>query len=53
MRLEVIPCTGHPGSVDLVVGDPAQIDPIHLNAAEWREFTEAVKAGKYDDVNST
>jgi hypothetical protein len=50
MALEVIPCPGHPGSVDLIVGDPAVIDPIHLSAAAWHEFINAVKAGKYDEL---
>jgi hypothetical protein len=50
MAPDVKRCPGHPGSVDLVVGDPAHIDPIHLTAAEWQEFVTAIKAGMYDDV---
>lgn len=49
--ISAVPCTGHPGAVDLV-DSRAQpgADPIHLSAAEWAEFIAAAKAGKYDDV---
>ena len=50
MRLDVRRCPGHPDAVDLVVGDPAEVDPIHLPGADWQEFKEAIKAGKYDDM---
>jgi hypothetical protein len=35
-----------PGAVDLVLTRHG--DRMHLSAAEWAEFTAAVKAGKYD-----
>lgn len=51
MSIEVVPCSGHRGAVDLVDSrNSSDIDPLHVSLAEWTEFVQAVKAGKYDDV---
>jgi hypothetical protein len=39
-----------PGAVDLVLTRHG--DRMHLSAAEWAEFTAAVKAGKYDEAGT-
>lgn len=51
MRIEVVPCPGHAGAVNIVdarAGSDA--DPVHMSVWEWEEFTQAVKGGKFDDL---
>lgn len=50
MGIEVVPCPGHRGCVDIVDSRGPDGDPLHLNAAEWQEWLDAAKAGKFDDV---
>jgi hypothetical protein len=51
MSIEVVPCSGHRGAVDIVDSrNSSDIDPLHVSLAEWQEFVQAVKGGKYDDV---
>jgi hypothetical protein len=51
MSVEVVPCPGHRGAVDLVDSrNGSDIDPLHVSIPEWTEFVAAVKQGKYDDV---
>jgi hypothetical protein len=51
MSIEVVPCPGHRGAVDLVDSrNSSDIDPLHVSLAEWQEFVQSVKGGKYDDV---
>lgn len=52
MRIQVVPCPGHTGAVDLVdTGAGTDADPLHLLVWEWEEFKTAVKDGKFDDVD--
>ena len=54
MSIEVVPCPGHSGCVDLVDSrTSADIDPLHVSMSEWAEFVAAIKAGRYDDVGSS
>jgi hypothetical protein len=48
--IEIVPCAGHKGCVDIVDSRRPDGDPLHLMAAEWHEFVDAIKAGRYDDV---
>lgn len=50
MGIEVVPCPGHPGCVDIIDSRGPESDPLHLTAAEWQEWVAAVKAGKLDEV---
>ncbi len=51
MGIEVVPCDGHRGCVDIIDSrGPEGGDPLHLTAAEWQEFLAAAKAGRYDEV---
>lgn len=51
MRIEVVPCPGHAGAVDIVdAGAGSDADPVHMSVWEWEEFTQAVKDGKFDDL---
>ncbi len=47
-RVEAVPCS-HRGAVD-VRHTRYPDDVLHLTAAEWAEFTAAVKAGKFDHL---
>jgi hypothetical protein len=51
MSIDVVPCPGYPGCVDLVDsrGD-GDADPLHFTAAQWEEFVADIKAGTYDRV---
>jgi hypothetical protein len=49
--IDAVPCTGHPGAVDVVGPDPGA-DPIHVPPGQWAQFVAAVKAGRYDDAGS-
>ena len=48
--VEAVPCSGHLGCVDLRDPRYPDADGLHLTAAEWQEFAEAIKAGKYDEL---
>jgi hypothetical protein len=48
--IEVVPCPGHRGCIDIVDSRGVDGDPLHLSPAEWAEFVAGVKAGHYDDV---
>jgi hypothetical protein len=50
MAVEVVPCSGHLGCVDLCDPRYPDADGLHLTSAEWQEFAEAIKAGKYDEL---
>ena len=50
MAVEVVPCSGHLGCVDLRDPRYPDADGLHLTSAEWQEFAEAMKAGKYDEL---
>lgn len=53
MTIQVVPCSGHRGCVDLVDSRGAaddDADPLHFTASQWAEFVAAVKAGTYDSV---
>jgi lysophospholipase L1-like esterase len=50
MAVEVVPCSGHLGCVDLRDPRYPDADGLHLTSAEWQEFAEAIKAGKYDEL---
>ena len=53
MSIEVVPCSGQRGAVDLVDSrNSSDIDPLHVSLAEWTEFVQAVKAGTNDDVGT-
>ena len=45
--IEAVPCEP-PGAVDLIDRRHRHAETWHFTAAEWAEFTAAVKAGKYD-----
>jgi hypothetical protein len=49
--IEVVPCSGHPGCVDLIDSRYPDHDRLHLTAAEWAEFRTAMQNGKYDEVS--
>jgi hypothetical protein len=47
--IDAVPCEdGPPGAVDLIDRRHRHAETWHFSAAEWAEFTAAVKAGKYD-----
>jgi hypothetical protein len=50
MGIEVVPCPGHRGCVDIIDSRGPESDPLHLAPAEWREWVDAIKAGKLDDA---
>jgi Domain of unknown function (DUF397) len=50
VTIEDVPCS-HPGAVDLRDSRYPGEEVLHFSAAEWREFLDAVKAGKFDRVN--
>ena len=50
MGIEVVPCPGHRGCVDIIDSRGPEGDPLHLTAAEWQEWVGAIKAGKLDEV---
>ena len=51
MSIEVVPCPGHRGCVDIVDSRHGpDIDPLHVPKSEWAEFVAAIKAGHYDEV---
>ncbi len=49
MTIEVVPCT-QPGCVDLRDVRHPDDDVLHLTAAEWVEFLDAVKSGDFDEL---
>jgi hypothetical protein len=50
MGIEVMPCPGRRDCVDIIDSRWPEGDPLHLTAAEWQEWVDAIKAGKFDDV---
>lgn len=50
MGIEVVPCPGRRDCVDIIDSRGPEADPLHLTAAEWREWVDAIKAGKLDVV---
>jgi len=49
MTIEAVPCT-QPGRVDLRDVRYPDDDVLHLTAAEWTEFLEAVQRGDFDEL---
>jgi len=49
MTIEVVLCK-HPGCVDLRDVRYPDDDALHLTAAEWTEFLEAVQRGDFDEL---
>ena len=53
MSIEVVPCPGHRGCVDLVDSrNSVDIDPLHVPVAEWIEFVASIRAGKFDEISA-
>lgn len=50
MGIKVVPCPGRRDCVDIIDSRGPESDPLHLTAAEWREWGDAIKAGKLDQV---
>lgn len=53
MGIEIVPCLGDRGCVDIIDCRWPDSDPQHLTAAEWQEWVDAIKAGKLDEVART
>lgn len=49
MSVEIVPCLGHPGHIDLIDSHSPDGDPHHMSPGEWTEFVEKIKSGQYDD----
>jgi hypothetical protein len=49
MTIEAVPCT-QPGCIDLRDVRHPDDDVLHLTAAEWTEFLEAVQHGDFDEL---
>ncbi|MGP7999674.1 MAG: DUF397 domain-containing protein [Streptosporangiaceae bacterium] len=47
MTIVAVPCS-HPGAVDLIDSRYPTDERLHFSAGEWREFLDAVKAGRFD-----
>lgn len=50
MGIEIVPCPGDRGCVDIIDSRWPDSDPLHLTAADWQEWVDAIKAGKLDEV---
>jgi hypothetical protein len=47
MTIVAVPCS-HRGAVDLIDSRYPADERLHFPAGEWREFLDAVKAGRFD-----
>lgn len=47
MTIVAVPCS-HRGAVDLIDSRYPADERLHFPASEWREFLDAVKAGRFD-----
>jgi Domain of unknown function (DUF397) len=52
MTIVAVPCP-HPGAVDLIDSRYPGEERLHFSAAEWREFLDAVKAGRFDHAGDS
>jgi Domain of unknown function (DUF397) len=50
VTIEAVPCS-HPGAVDLRDSRYPDQEVLHFSAAEWREFLDAVEAGRFDGAD--
>jgi hypothetical protein len=53
MGIEIVPCPGRRGCAGIIGPRGPDGDPLHLTAAEWQEWVDAIKAGKLDQVPRT
>jgi hypothetical protein len=52
MSIVAVPCP-HRGAVDLIDSRYPGDERLHFPAGEWREFLDAVKAGRFDHAGDS
>ena len=52
MTIVAVPCS-HRGAVDLIDSRYPADERLHFSAGEWREFRDAVKAGRFDHAGDS
>ena len=51
MTILAVPCS-HRGAVDLIDSRYPADERLHFPSGEWREFLDAVKAGRFDSAGA-